>query len=215
MPMHHVISRPRLKGSCGTSDHVTFLHQSLPRLKSVMMGFPNQKTMPCATCLISAPLASKPRLRKCLPEKMDLTLTKFNWHVDVSASVLLLQVCFHCPTDKTKIATHERFDEGLLDLPLEQLPPNVNCLLCSNDRQLLGDFQADISANDLSFHICPFSTTFVGTIPEPHNSDNHGVTLRDNLLSKQSNTTAFAPTSSSANLLKNLKATTKSFKVCV
>ena len=36
-------------------------------------------------------------------------------------------------TDKVKIATHVRFDEGFNDLPTEGLPPNVQYILRSED----------------------------------------------------------------------------------
>ena len=40
-------------------------------------------------------------------------------------------------TNKVKIATHGRCDGGLPDPPLEQqLPPNVNCLLMSEEKEL-------------------------------------------------------------------------------
>ena len=106
-----------------------------------------------------------------------------------------------CQTDKVKIETHGRFDGGLSDLSLEHLPPNVNCLLRSDDWQSLKDVQADISANDLRFHVCPFSKTFVGTIPKPCTSDTCGLALMDDLLSKQSHVTAIDPTSSSSTIL--------------
>ena len=115
-----------------------------------------------------------------------------------------------CQTNEVKIATHDRFDKGLSDLPIEQLPPNVNCLLMQlDDQQLLEDLKTNISATDLWFHVCPFSTTFVGTIPQPCALDNCGLTLKDASLSNGSHVAAFALNSSSTKLLKNLEVTTK------
>ena len=115
----------------------------------------------------------------------------------------------NCQTDEVKIATHGRFDEGLSDLPPEQPPPNVNHLHQSDDQQSLQDVQSAISATDLHFHVCPFSTTIVGAVPKPCNSDNCGITLKDDSLSNRSHVTAFAPAPSSAESLRNPKATTK------
>ena len=114
-----------------------------------------------------------------------------------------------CQTNEVKIATHGLFDEELSDLPLGQSPPSVNHLLWSNDQQSLKEVQSDISVDELWFCVHPSSTIFVGTMPKPCDFDNCGIDLRDDLLSKQSCMTAFAPASSSARLLKNLKATTK------
>ena len=52
-----------------------------------------------------------------------------------------------------KVATHGRFDEGLSDLPLDQLPPKVNSLprLEDDERNLSNDTVDDITAHDLSF----------------------------------------------------------------
>ena len=56
-----------------------------------------------------------------------------------------------CQTNKMKIATHVRFDEGLSGLPLKQLPSNVSHLLCSEEgnQQSLEDMQADIADHEL------------------------------------------------------------------
>ena len=58
---------------------------------------------------------------------------------------------YDCQTNKVKIATCGGFDEGLSDLPVEQLPPNVNCLLWSEEGncQHLQDTQADMCSHEL------------------------------------------------------------------
>ena len=78
-----------------------------------------------------------------------------------------------CLTDEVKIATHGRFDEGFSDLPLDQIPSDVNHLLRSEggDRSKLSDATIT-SADELSFHVYPCSTTFVGAIPKPCTADN-------------------------------------------
>ena len=79
-----------------------------------------------------------------------------------------------CQTGKVKIATCGRLKEGLSDLPLEQPPPSATHLLWSKEGnwQPLQGIQTEIAGNELQFHMCSFSTAFVGTIPGPWNSNN-------------------------------------------
>ena len=110
-----------------------------------------------------------------------------------------------CGTDEVKIATHGRFDEGHSDLPLNELPPNVHFSSKTDDRESFRDTTVDVSASDLSFHVCPFASTFAGTIPLPCKTDNCGFTTVDDSLTKRACVTAIAPRSSAAKLNRNLE----------
>ena len=69
------------------------------------------------------------------------------------------------------------------------------------------DFSALLRVEPLSFHVCPFATAFVGTVPLPCKTDNCGMTTVDDSLTKRACVTAVAPRSSAGKLNKNLKAT--------
>ena len=117
-------------------------------------------------------------------------------------------------TDKVKIATHCRFDEGFSDLPTESLPPNVQYILRSEEgsRQALTMDTTDTASSTLQFHVHPFASTFVGTIPVPCQSDTCGITTADDSLSHRAYVTAISSTSSASKLNRDLKSTLKKLR---
>ena len=116
-------------------------------------------------------------------------------------------------TDKVKIATHIQFDEAFNDLPPDALPPNVQSLLRtdSNIQSALAD-DYPLDSRDLNFFIYPFATTFTGTIPIDPTNANMGFKLNDDSLRGRTYITDFIPSSSAANLLKDLKSTRRKLR---
>ena len=117
-------------------------------------------------------------------------------------------------TDRVKIATHCRFDEGMNDLPIEALPPNVQYLLRSEggDIDNLRTEPKETHARDLQFFIYPFSTTFEGTIPLPCSKDNCGMSIADDSVLQRSYVTDIAAGSSASKMLATLKQTLRKVK---
>ena len=60
-------------------------------------------------------------------------------------------------TTRVKIATHARFDEGMNDLPVTEIPPNVQHLSRTDDGVAFPAEQSEVAASDFSFYISPFS----------------------------------------------------------
>ena len=117
-------------------------------------------------------------------------------------------------TDKVKLATHVRFDEGFNDLPTEGLPPNVQYILRSEDgkRSKLQMDSSDTHCKDLKFYRPPFATTFSGTIPLPCDKLDCGLELQDDSLLHRSYVRSVAPSSSASKLHKTLKDTLKKIR---
>ena len=88
----------------------------------------------------------------------------------------------------------------------------MHFLLKTDDRESSKDAVVDVSASDPSYHVCPFASTFVGTIPSPCKTDNCGITVADDSLTKQACVTAIAPRSSAAKLNRNLKDTLRKLR---
>ena len=116
-----------------------------------------------------------------------------------------------CQTDKTKIATHGRFNKRLSDSPLEELPPNVNHLLRSKEGNhffFIG-IQEDTANHRLRFHVAHSTTTCVATVPKLHNSNNCSLTLTDDSITKSSCVTVINKNSSAGKIIHDLKSTVK------
>ena len=59
-------------------------------------------------------------------------------------------------THKVKIATHARFDEGLNDLPVDQIPPNGAYLMQTDDGKPLPADTNELCSSDFGHFITPF-----------------------------------------------------------
>ena len=79
-------------------------------------------------------------------------------------------------TNRVKLATHVRFDEGYNDLPFIALPPNLQYILRSEngDQSALPMDPSALHVEQLEFISYSFATTFVGTISHPCDNDNCG-----------------------------------------
>ena len=59
-------------------------------------------------------------------------------------------------TTRIKIATHARFDEGMNDLPVVDMPPNVRHLVCADDGEPIAPDPVELSASTFAFDVVPF-----------------------------------------------------------
>ena len=117
-------------------------------------------------------------------------------------------------TDGVEIATHSRFDEGMNDLPIESLPPNVQYSLRTEggNRTEPPLDPNDTHSNQLQFFTYPFATTFEGTIPLPCSNEHCGLVLADDSILMQSHVTDIVPESSTSKLMATLKQTMRKVK---
>ena len=88
-------------------------------------------------------------------------------------------------TERLRVATHCKFDEGYNDLPTDELPPRFQQILCmNNDEQTPADKQELSSSDNLQFYLYPFANTEIATIlvlPGKKN-DNFGLSLQNDYL---------------------------------
>ena len=88
---------------------------------------------------------------------------------------------YDCETERVKIASHCKFDEGFNDLPIESVPLGFQQLVHANrDEPILAD-DVDISSSNLDFFVYPFADKQIIDIPvQSNNKDKQfGLQLRD------------------------------------
>ena len=95
-----------------------------------------------------------------------------------------------------KIAKHAKFDEGMNDIPLDQLPPNAMQLQRSElGNQLPADKQ-EINSSDLTFTISPFDTIMTKEIRMSCNSRTFGLHLKTDEINQRTYIENITPNSS-------------------
>ena len=65
-------------------------------------------------------------------------------------------IWFDLDTERVKIAKHAKFDEGMNDLPITELPPNTTYLQRSELRQPFPEDKYDLTTSDFDFVTSPF-----------------------------------------------------------
>ena len=109
-------------------------------------------------------------------------------------------------TNQVKLGSHVRFDEGMNDLPIENIPPNVQQLQRSDDgiRPDPEILQTDLS--DLKFYDTPFASVISKTLViDPSRS--HGLTISTDLLSNRAYVQDIQKDSPASKLFSTPKAT--------
>jgi hypothetical protein len=67
-------------------------------------------------------------------------------------------VWYDVASNRPKIASHATFDEGMNDLPLHALPPNVVHLQRSSNNEPIDKETDELNTDDLNFSVSPFDT---------------------------------------------------------
>ena len=80
-------------------------------------------------------------------------------------------------TNTTKIAKHARFDEGMNDLPPEDVPPNIQHLQRIQDGQRIPSDEADSEIEQFTFVLNPFSHTIEKEVKVKCKRSNFGLTI--------------------------------------
>ena len=88
---------------------------------------------------------------------------------------------FDIKSQRVKIGTHMKFDEGFNNLPLDELPLGAAQYVRLNHGIRPPPDPAPLSSSDLKFFVYPFTNKQIATIPVlPNNKDEHfGLTLAD------------------------------------
>ena len=112
-------------------------------------------------------------------------------------------------TTRIKIATHARFDEGMNDLPVTDMPPNVAHLRRTDDGDAIPADVSELSASDFCFDIVPFVTTFHGHLPrrQSRSDPTFGLSFADDPVQKRAFVTDIRNRSSASTLCSSPKAT--------
>ena len=66
---------------------------------------------------------------------------------------------FDVDTERVEIAKHAKFDEGMNDIPVDQLPPNAMHLQRSELGNALPPDDRELKSSDFMFTISPFDQT--------------------------------------------------------
>ena len=72
---------------------------------------------------------------------------------------------YDCETERVKIASHCKFDEGFNDLPIESVPIGFQQRIRINQNQRLPEDATEIDTKDLDFFVYPFSKKETIKIP--------------------------------------------------
>jgi len=87
-------------------------------------------------------------------------------------------------TTRVKLASHARFDEGMNDLPLADIPPNVQHLQRAEDDAPLPMDATETLTKDLQFFITPFANLHIKTMDtrSAGTDPTYGLIIRDDEL---------------------------------
>ena len=120
-------------------------------------------------------------------------------------------MCIRDSTERVKIAKHAKFDEGMNDIPLDQLPPNAMQLQRSEIGHRIPPDNQEIKSSDLIFTVSPFDKILTKEIRMSCNSHTFGLILRTDEINQRTYIENIAPNSSAgksfdfAGLSKNRK----------
>jgi hypothetical protein len=112
-------------------------------------------------------------------------------------------------THRVKIAAHARFDEGMNDLPISAIPPNVQHLQRTDDGQPYPSEQSAVDATNFTFFITPFATLLHRSLtPSPTSDDpTYGLILADDDLLRRTYVSDVQPKSPAASIYSTLRST--------
>ena len=116
-------------------------------------------------------------------------------------------VWYDVETEKVKIAKHARFDEGMNDLPTDQIPPNVIHLQRTQDGQPFPPEPTESSVEEFHFTTNPFSHTFSKPLRVRCTSPTFGMTVKADMLNNRAYVGDIRKNSSTSKIFSSHKAT--------
>jgi hypothetical protein len=118
-------------------------------------------------------------------------------------------IWYDVESERMKIASHCVFDEGFNDVPVETLPPNVQHILRSTDKNECPTVDPDpIAHTDLEFYVYPFAEKeiVIATIPDNNTDPTFGFQLGTDEIYYRVYVKEIAAKSCASNIFNNLKA---------
>ena len=94
-------------------------------------------------------------------------------------------IWFDLDTERVKIAKHAKFDEGMNDLPITELPPNTTYSQRSKLGQPFPEDKYDLTTSDFDFVISPFDKTLTKAITVSCNKPTFGINLQSDEISNR------------------------------
>ena len=88
---------------------------------------------------------------------------------------------YDCESERVKITSYCKFDEGFNDLPIESVPLGFQQLVRANRDEPISSDDVDISSSDLDFFVYPFADKQIINVPiQSNNKDKQfGLQLQD------------------------------------
>jgi hypothetical protein len=83
-------------------------------------------------------------------------------------------------TSHPKIAKHVQFDEGMNDLPLDEVPPNIVHLQCMQGGEPFPAEELESGADNFQFQLVPYNDSFTGKVRVSCYHANFGITVGHN-----------------------------------
>ena len=175
---HHYI---RIKNSTPSRGHTK---SPMEATTGKQDDFSNFRTFGCRVWV----RPTTPRRAKLIPNSIKGIFLGFIPNTDKNI------MWFDPDTDRLKIAKHARFDEGMNDLPLDAIPPNVHHLIRCDGGTRLVEEPKESTIPEFTSHLNPYSHTMsgvctVGRWKEPNDRENknsfYGITVdRDELTNR-------------------------------
>ena len=109
-------------------------------------------------------------------------------------------------SNKVKIASHFRFDDGMNELPTAEIPPNVAHLQRVQKGESIPMDSFDTTSEEFDFLVSPFVTTTTLDIPVYCHHPTFGITLADDDVNGRVHVTDVLAGTSIANIYSTLRA---------
>ena len=110
-------------------------------------------------------------------------------------------------TSRIKLAKHARFDEGMNDLPFDEIPPNVQHLMRSKQGDTIPPEPRASSVDKFEFTTNPFAHTLSRKLTVSGRDSTFGLDLEDDILYNRAYVHEIQDRSSASRLFSSTKAT--------
>ena len=122
------------------------------------------------------------------------------------------KIWFDVKTERVKIASHAKFDEGMNGIPINQLPPNVIHLQRSEIGKSFPMDKYELETTDLEFFVSPFDKILTKEIHVKCNSPTFGINLETDVINNRTFVHNIKPRSSLSNVFNTVKNVRRQIK---
>ena len=116
-------------------------------------------------------------------------------------------IWYDVETNRTKIASHARFDEGMNDLPTSELPPNVVHLQRSENNIAMPAETKETSIDDFFFYVSPFEKLITTKLTVQCDSPTFGLLIKNDDINGRAFLHEIEKKTSASNIFSSHKAT--------